>query len=162
MPTRPNSITMSKVRNTPILSGPGYDLLAVALDKIIPAHIAIEAARHRSRRHPSELLPKFRAQVRAIIVREIKKDRTTTGRLRPCHPALVDVFGMDRDIVDYILRCIMRERAQCHPSAGGAFECDYYPRWATSMDALVHAAVRMDRIHYGMPGTSAPTNTASA
>jgi len=152
---------MSKIRNTLTLSGPGYDLLAVALDKIIPAHYDIEAVRHRSRRHPSELLPKFRAQVRAILMREIKKDRTITGRLRPYHTALVDVFGLDRDIVDYILRCIIRERAQCHPFAGGLYECDHYPRWAASLDALSHAAVRMDRIHYGMPGASTSTNKAA-
>lgn len=154
---------MSKIRNTPILSGPGYDLLAIALDKIIPAHHAIEIARHRSRRHPSELWPKFHKLVRTVIVSEIKKDRRTLGRVRQYHTDLVDVFGMDHEILDYILRCIMRERAALRtPIKCGTYECDLYPQWAAALDALVHAAVRMDRIHYGMPGSSATTNMAAA
>lgn len=144
---------MSKIRNTAILHHIGYDLLAIALKDIIPAHHAITAAGHRSRKHPSELYPQWRNKLCSEVRSHIEGDRRFDGRQHPYCAHLVDLFGIDATILEYILKTIMPQLAQCTPT--GPFEADRYEQWAHDLKALVNTAVAKDREYYGGTQTSA-------
>ncbi len=138
---------MSKIRNNETMNAPGHALLAIALDDIIPAHEAIIAARHRSRKHPSEVAPKWRATLGAVIRYCIERDRDWMGR-KKAHPTQpIDVFATDANALEYILRTVMPERAEC--LWAGECESDNYRRWAHQLKAMVDAAISKDREYYG-------------
>jgi hypothetical protein len=144
----PNSeITMAKISHHATLIEPGHALLAIALDKIIPAHQAIDAARHRSRRHPSELYPKWRPMLGAVVRSNIEADRKWMGRKQAFPPHPIDVFGTDDALLKYVLFTVMPERTEL--VFIGDAESDHYPRWAHEMKGMVQTAVVKDRTQYG-------------
>lgn len=141
-----NSTPMPKVIYNQAKAGHGYDLLAIALDDIIPTCQTIEATSHRSRRTAEERYPQWRGTLAKVVRSAIAADRRWMGRKHPfpLHP--VDVFRADIYILEYILHKIMPERAASE--ASGTPVCDNYPQWIHDLDGMVKDAVTKDRAYY--------------